>query len=78
MTADKITYGHTKKINEKYITMREPTITFIECLNLESLYIEWCEKYDKYMDKSIPRFIEWADKFGLINTKRVKELGWYD
>ena len=76
--ADKITYGHTKIIKEKYITMQEPTITFIECLRLESLYKKWCESYDKLMDNSIPHFIEWADKFGLINTNRVKELGWYD
>lgn len=76
--AEKTKYGVTTKIEEKYITMQEPTLKFIECLNLEYLYKEWCERYSKYMDKSIPYFIEWADKFGLINTDKVKEIIWYD
>ncbi len=76
--ADKIKYGDTKIISEKYITMQEPTITFIECLRLESLYKEWCKSYDKYMDNSISYFIEWADKFGFINTNKVKELNFDD
>ena len=76
--AEKIKYGDTKTIKEKYITMQEPTITFIECLRLESLYKEWCERYDKYMDKSIPHFIEWLAKFGLINTDKIKEMFEFD
>ena len=76
--ADKIKYGETKIIKEKYITMQEPTLTFIECLRLESLYKEWCESYAKYMDESIPHFIEWLDKFGLINTYKIKEMFEFD
>lgn len=60
---DKLIYGHTKTIKEKYITMQEPTITFMKCLRLESLYKDWCKSYDKCMDNSISHFIAWADKY---------------